>query len=105
MKAKKTEWPESVVKVMLPDSAGYASCPSGDTDYTVDYDKAMKAAVPDGFEAIKTRLGHNYPVDSEGYTWVLLKCTDSKNVMKKLKDENKKLRSGVKKAREALEVL
>ena len=100
-KVKKAEWPEFMVKVRLPDSACYASCSSGDTDYEVEYNKAMEEAIPEGFVAVKPRLGHHWPVDSEEYTYVPLKCTDSKNVISKLKAENKDLRTRLENVKEA----
>lgn len=73
--AKKKQQPpklEYMVRVKLPSSSGYPSCPSGDTDYEVDYHNALTKATPQGFTPKPLRLGHHWPKDSEGYTWVLL---------------------------------
>lgn len=60
------------IRVELPSSGGYAACPSGDTEYEEAYNNAIKSAMPDGFKLVPVRLGHNRPVDSEGFTWMLV---------------------------------
>ncbi len=86
-----TKLPEFMVRVKLPNPNGYAACPSGDTDYEVDYHKALKAATPDGFEAIEERIEVSRPVDSTGYTYVRLRCVDEKLVVAKLSAEVRSL--------------
>ncbi len=70
--------PEFMVRVKLPSSNSYASCPSGDTEYEGAYSKALAKALPDGFEYIRPRQGTKWPMDSEGWTWARLKCCDEK---------------------------
>lgn len=96
------ELPEFMVRVKLPNPNGYASCPSGDTDYEVDYDKAIKQATPEGFEVIKERLGVSNPVDSTGYTYLRLRCVNESLVIAKLQDEVKSLRSKLAKVNRAI---
>ena len=96
------EQPESMVRVKLPNPNGYASCPSGDTDYEVDYDKAIKQATPEGFEVIKERLGVSNPVDSTGYTYLRLRCVNESIVIAKLQDEVKLLRNKLAKVNKAI---
>lgn len=70
------EEPLFVMRVKLPESSGYASCPSGDADYEEARRKALMKAKPPGFEIKYPRAGIVWPVDSEGMTWVPLYCTD-----------------------------
>jgi hypothetical protein len=67
--------PEFMVRVLLPPSHSYACCPSGDTTYEEAYNKAIQDVLPPGFVVKWPRVGHKWPVDSEGYTWVHLHCT------------------------------
>jgi len=70
--------PEFMVRVKLPSSSAYHSSPSGDTEYEEAYRNAIFAVKPPGFEVSWPRLNEKWPVDSEGYTWVRLYCTDQK---------------------------
>lgn len=73
--------PRFVIRVKLPSSAGYPSCPSGDTDFEVDRHEAITAATPPGFKVIPPRSGHQWALDSEGYTLILLESTDPGNAL------------------------
>ncbi len=77
-KVQRGDYPEFMVRVKLPSSGGYHCSPSGDTEYEEAYNAAIMAAKPDGYEVIWPRIGEKWPVDSEGYTWVRLRCTDGK---------------------------
>lgn len=79
--------PEFMVRVKLPSSGGYASSPSGDTEYEQAYKEAIFAAKPEGFEVAWPRVGERWPVDSEGYTWVRLYCTDTTNALAKWREQ------------------
>lgn len=68
--------PEFMIRVRLPDPAGYASCPSGDTDYEHAYHVAVFAAMPPGFELVKEPLGTANPRDSHGYTYLRIRCVN-----------------------------
>lgn len=70
-----------MVRVKLSSSGSYACCPSGDTEYEIDYHKAIDAAKPPGFEVIYPRLNEKWPKDSEGFTWVRLKCTNKDDAL------------------------
>lgn len=74
-------YPEFMVRVKLPSSSAYHSSPSGDTEYEDAYQKAIFALKPPGFEVIWPRLNQKWPVDSEGYTWVRLYCSDPKEAL------------------------
>lgn len=60
------------IRVNLPNSGHYSCGPSGDTEYEEAYNNAIKSAMPDGFKLVPVRLGHKRPVDSEGFTWMLV---------------------------------
>lgn len=66
---------EFMIRVRLPNPSGYASCPSGDTDYEVAYDKAMKKALPKGFVVMAERPAVHRPTDGNGLTWVRVRPT------------------------------
>jgi hypothetical protein len=91
----KVNYPEFVIRVRLPSSSAYHCSPSGDMEYSEAYTKAMEAAVPPGFAVVEPRLGHKRPVDSEGFTWVLLKLVGEKpalaNWMERAKEAEAKL--------------
>jgi hypothetical protein len=72
---------EFMVRVKLPSSGAYHSSPSGDTEYDNAYKEAIFAATPIGFEVGWPRRNEKWPVDSEGFTWVRLYCTDEKNAL------------------------
>lgn len=67
---------EYMVRVKLPNSASFSPGPSGDTEYDEAYRNAISAVRPRGFEVKWPKLGHRWPVDSEGYTCVLLFVSD-----------------------------
>ena len=71
---------EYVVRVKLPSSAGYPSCPSGETDYERVYNDTIFAAKPEGFE-VSWATKNLWPTDKDGKTWVLLYCTDQKKAV------------------------
>lgn len=89
------ETPLFMVKVSLPSAGGYACCPSGDTEYEEDFNKALKKAVPPGFEVIHPKLLERWPMDSNGMTWVPLRLVDEgKGIaywMRRAKELEKKL--------------
>lgn len=70
-----------VMRVKLPSSSGFASCPSGDTDYDEAYRNAILENLPDGFEVAWTTRAL-WPVDRDGLTWVKLYCRDEGAGMK-----------------------
>ena len=71
---------EYIMRIKLPSSGGYASCPSGDTEYAEDYQRAILANLPQGFEvAWKTK--ETWPKDRDGLTWVKLYCTNRDDAM------------------------
>jgi len=72
------ELPEFMVRVKLPSSSAFHSSPSGDTEYEQAYKKAIFDVKPPGFEVKWPWMNEKWPVDSEGYTWVRLYCTDEK---------------------------
>lgn len=84
---KSVELPQFVVRARLPSASGYHSSPSGDTEYVCDYAKAIKRIVPVGFAVIESRPGHRRPVDSEGFTWLLLACEDQELAMNAMSRE------------------
>jgi len=81
---------EYIARVNLPSSGGFAMCPSGDSDYEIAYDVAIKNATPDGFEAdIKTQ--HLWPKDRDGMTWIRLVCTDESKAIEALSKQVQEL--------------
>jgi hypothetical protein len=72
---------EFMMKVKLPSPAAFPSCPSGDTDYDDAYRSAIFAEKPMGFEIAWPRLNQKWPVDSEGFTWVPLYLSSSKDAL------------------------
>lgn len=87
--------PEFMVRVKLPDSSGYAACPSGDSEYEDAYHSALAAATPPGFEVVKPRIGQRWPVDSEGYTFVPLRCPGERESLAHYVAEVKRLEAVV----------
>ena len=73
--------PEFIIRVLLPRSSEYNSSPSGDCEYEDAYNKAISESLPSGFEVIKPRLGHKWAVDSEGFTYVRIKCVDKTSAL------------------------
>ena len=73
--------PEFMVRVKLPSSGAFPGTPSGDTEYEQAYRKAILSELPQGFEVQWPRSNEKWPVDSEGYTWVRLRCSDEKNAL------------------------
>src|SRR3989344_39135 len=69
-------YPESMMRVKLPNSASYHSSPSGDTEYEEAYKKAIADVLPDGYEGIWPRPNEKWQSDSEGFTWVRLRCVN-----------------------------
>lgn len=67
-----------MIRVKLPDSGSYHSSPSGDTEYEGDCYKALKDATPPGYQVLHPRGNESWPRDSEGFTWVRLKCVNEK---------------------------
>ncbi len=63
---------EYMVRVKLPNPAGYHCSPSGDSEYEDAYRQAISEARPPGFEVRWPRAGQKWAVDSEGYTLVPL---------------------------------
>jgi len=96
------EQPECMVRVKLPSSSGYAACPSGDTEYEMDRTKALRDALPEGYEYVYPRTGQYWAKDSEGYTWARLKCTDEKNALEAARDTIKSLRTRLKRIEKAV---
>jgi hypothetical protein len=76
--------PEFYIRVKLPNPAGFASCPSGDTEYSEAYQGAIFAAKPQGFEVRYPRGNQRWATDSEGFTLVPLFLTDEKLATAKL---------------------
>lgn len=64
-----------VVRVKLPSSAGYHSSPSGDTEYAEDYSKAMKEAMPPGFQPVDNPTSGRVK-DADGFTWIRVRCIE-----------------------------
>lgn len=87
--------PDFMVRVKLPSENAYPSCPSGDTDYEIAYDKAVKKATPAGFEVIEERLGVANPKDSSGYTYLRLRCVDKQLDLGNLFAEVERLRKKI----------
>lgn len=86
---------EFMMRVRLPDSSSFASCPSGDTDYAIAHREALKKALPEGFEIIKERPEERRPITANGFTYVRLRPTSADVWQKKcdeLQNENNKLR-------------
>ena len=96
------EIPEFMFRVKLPNPNGYASCPSGDTDYEVAYNKVLREALPVGFEYIYPRAGQYWPVDSEGFTFARLRCTDEQRVVGELLEENGRLKKQLKELKDTV---
>ena len=95
----KTATVEYVVRVKLPSSAGYHSGPSGDTEYEDDYNKAIFAAKPEGFE-VAWPSKDTWPKDKDGMTWVRLYCTDQKKAVEYFQDRSESLRNQVERMKE-----
>lgn len=74
-------YPEFMMRVILPPSHSFHSSPSGDTEYDIAYNKALMENKPAGFEVIYPRRNEKWPVDSEGYTWVRLQCTNKEDAL------------------------
>lgn len=70
-----------MVRVKLPNPAGYHSSPSGDTEYEQARSSAIFAVKPVGFEVKWPRGGERWPVDSEGYTFVPLVVSDHRDAL------------------------
>jgi hypothetical protein len=64
---------ESYIRVKLPSSSSFPSCPSGDTDFESAYHAAIKAAMPDGWELEEQRSGFRPAVDSDGMSLLRVK--------------------------------
>lgn len=94
--------PEFVVRIKLPSASGFASCPSGDTDYEEAYDKVLRRSLPVGFEYKYPRTGQHWSIDSEGYTLALLRCSDEKNALASALDTIKALRKRLEKIETAV---
>ena len=94
-----------MIRVKLPNASAYAGCPSGDSEYEDAYKSAIARVKPEGFEVKWPRIGHRWPVDSEGYTYVPLDCINEDNVMAELIFKVHFLEEKIKKAREALVIL
>ena len=80
---KPCRFPEFMVRVRLPESSTYHSGPSGDTEFEDAYNAAITAAVPEGFEAIRPRLGERWP-KIDGVTFVPLRLVDPSNPLASL---------------------
>lgn len=76
---------EYVVRVRLPSSSEFHSSPSGDTEYETQYNAAIFAAKPDGFEVAWSSRSY-WPIDKDGMTWVKLYCTDKAMAVERLQD-------------------
>lgn len=61
-----------MIQVKLPSSSEYHASPSGDTEYESAYKQAIFDAKPEGFEVSWPKIGHRWPIDSEGFTFVPL---------------------------------
>lgn len=72
------EYPEFMMRVKLPSSSAFHSGPSGDTEYEEAFRGALFKVLPQGFEVTYPRGNEKWPMDSEGYSWVRLRCTDNK---------------------------
>lgn len=73
--------PEFMVRVKLPSGCDYWASPSGDTAFEEAFDKALAEATPPGFNPVYPRGNECWPVDSEGFTFVRLQCTDEKSAL------------------------
>lgn len=91
--------PEFFVRVKLPAAGNYPACPSGDTDYEVDYHEALTAATPEGFEPLKPRTLERWPMDSEGRTWVPLRATQAGNAFAAMTERVKQLETQLERIR------
>lgn len=94
--------PEFMVRVKLPDPSRYSPGPSGDNAYDDAYDKALRDAVPPGFEVRRPRLGQRWPVDSEGYTFVPLYCSGPQKALSHYIEEVGRLEAYVSRIRKAV---
>lgn len=79
--SKQLGYPEFMMRVKLPSSGEYHSRPSGDTAYEEALRRALMEVKPEGFEIIYPKLNEKWPIDSEGFTWVRLYCTNDKDAL------------------------
>lgn len=70
---------EFMIRVKLPNPGAYSGSPSGDSQYEDDYNKAIFDIKPPGFEVSWPKLGHKWPSDSLGFTYVPLYISDEKS--------------------------
>jgi hypothetical protein len=68
MKKKPPQEPETYIRVKLPLSSAFPSCPSGDTDFAEAMEAAILAAMPAGWTVVKPRANYRAPVDCDGLT-------------------------------------
>lgn len=87
--------PEFMMRVKLPSSSGFHSSPSGDTEYEIALDKAIGTALPEGFKVLWPKRTQNWPVDSEGFTYVRLECIDPDGAVAFWKDEYARARDAM----------
>lgn len=99
--AEPGNYPLFMMRVKLPDPAAYSSGPSGDTAYQDAFCLALFQCKPDGYEVIYPAANTKWPVDSEGFSWVPLRCTDEKNALAYWMKETALLRSALDKLRRA----
>lgn len=90
-KTKAKPLPEFMVRVKLPSSECYAACPSGDTEYEIDYKKAIADCLLPEFVPIEPKLGHRWPVDSEGCTFIPIRCKNADEAIQYWMDQTKKV--------------
>jgi hypothetical protein len=93
--------PEFMVRVLLPKSSEFHCSPSGDSEYDDALKKAIFAVKPYGFEVVWPKLNEKWPVDSEGLTWVRLRCADDKEGLAYFMNECRILQKKIEKVKEA----
>lgn len=93
---------EFMIRAKLPNPGAYHSSPSGDNDYEDAYKKAIFDVKPPGFEVSWPKLGHKWPTDSLGYTYVPLYVSSAEsslyyyiNRVKELEDKLEKIKKAV----------
>lgn len=77
---------EYVMRCKLPNSGGFASCPSGDTEYEEAYRRAILSNLPPGF-GVAWKTEATWPIDRDGLTWVKLYCTNHEDAMNRWRQE------------------
>jgi hypothetical protein len=103
-KATEPETPQVdfMVRVKLPHPGTYYT-PNAENDGPArDYSDALSAAKPPGYEFVYPAPGHQWPVDSAGYTYARLHCPGDEVALAYWMDRSQRLDQTLRRMRTAI---